>query len=263
MASDGVLFKFLSKIHPRFETPVVALLIAGGFGALFAAILDLHHLINMVCIGTLIAYTLVAVCVLCLRYRRDTEGADDNKRLDIEQMDIMYAKQTLWKKIFNYCDIPVPTPATSKFTDQAIILFCVCTLIFCNIAAHFEELLFDLNPLVLMPWGFFALVLIDIMISLSFQPVSKAKLAFKVPLVPLLPGLSIVLNTYLIMKLSWLTWLQFFVWMGLGFGMYAACLLNGTTDKAYLENQEKVERNLRRVPIHQGSSAVVQEESAK
>jgi len=32
MASDGVLFKFLAKVHPRFQTPLIATLLAGTFG---------------------------------------------------------------------------------------------------------------------------------------------------------------------------------------------------------------------------------------
>lgn len=32
MASDGVLFKVLARVHPRFQTPLIATLIAGTFG---------------------------------------------------------------------------------------------------------------------------------------------------------------------------------------------------------------------------------------
>jgi len=34
MASDGVLFKFLAKVHPKTQTPLIATMIAGTFGGL-------------------------------------------------------------------------------------------------------------------------------------------------------------------------------------------------------------------------------------
>ena len=51
---------------------------------------------------------------------------------------------------------------------------------------------------------------------LSVQPRSRAKLYFKVPAIPLLPCLSIFVNTYLMFQLNSSTWIQFAVWMGLG-----------------------------------------------
>lgn len=41
-------------------------------------------------------------------------------------------------------------------------------------------------------------------------------LFFKVPLVPFTPGASILLNVFLMMKLSYLTWIRFTVWIAAG-----------------------------------------------
>lgn len=43
---------------------------------------------------------------------------------------------------------------------------------------------------------------------------------FKVPLVPLIPTLSILVNTFLMLNLSYLTWVRFTVWMTIGFFIY-------------------------------------------
>lgn len=67
MADDGLIFKFMSSILPSFKTPFVASIVTGLLTALLACILNLEELIEMVSIGTLMAYTLVCICVLLLR----------------------------------------------------------------------------------------------------------------------------------------------------------------------------------------------------
>ncbi|GFR07784.1 high affinity cationic amino acid transporter 1, partial [Trichonephila clavata] len=73
MANDGLIFKFLAKTHHVFKTPLIATYISGIFTALMAMLFDVKELAEMMSIGTLLAYTLVAVCVLILRYRVDEE----------------------------------------------------------------------------------------------------------------------------------------------------------------------------------------------
>jgi len=60
----------------------------------------------------------------------------------------------------------------------------------------------------------FCLLLGLFIISAHRQNPSTGK--FRVPLVPLLPALSILFNVGLIMHLSSMTWLRFFVWMTIG-----------------------------------------------
>lgn len=68
MASDGVIFRSLANVHPRFKTPLFATIISGVFAGAMAALFDLTELADMMSIGTLLAYSLVAVSVLILRY---------------------------------------------------------------------------------------------------------------------------------------------------------------------------------------------------
>lgn len=49
---------------------------------------------------------------------------------------------------------------------------------------------------------------------------NTAKLAFKVPLVPYIPAASIFCNINLMVHLSALTWIRFFIWMVIGMLMY-------------------------------------------
>merc|ERR1711915_1124367 len=53
MASDGLIFRWLGKIHPRFQTPFWATIISGFITGILAMLLDLKSLVDMMSIGTL------------------------------------------------------------------------------------------------------------------------------------------------------------------------------------------------------------------
>jgi basic amino acid/polyamine antiporter, APA family len=70
MSQDGLLPRFFGAIHPRFRTPHVATIITGGLAALFGGLVPIGILGELVSIGTLIAFMVVCVGVLVLRYTR-------------------------------------------------------------------------------------------------------------------------------------------------------------------------------------------------
>lgn len=112
-------------------------------------------------------------------------------------------------------------------------------MVFNGIAIRYEDHIADLNIFAIVIFSICGLLLFFTLVSLSLQPVSRVKLSFKVPLVPYLPGISIIANIYLVLKLSWETWIRFGVWMAIGFVIYGYCLLSGTTDRAYKASLEK------------------------
>jgi APA family basic amino acid/polyamine antiporter len=70
MARDKLLPPAVAKIHPRFKTPVATTAITGIAVAILALIVPLNQLLNLVNIGTLIAFTVVCAGVLYLRARK-------------------------------------------------------------------------------------------------------------------------------------------------------------------------------------------------
>lgn len=97
MASDGLIFRFMGKIHPKFQTPFIGTLVAGLFTGLIhslenfvfllpwvigalSCIFELSQLFKMMSIGTLLAYSMVAGCVLILRYDETSEKKSDENR---------------------------------------------------------------------------------------------------------------------------------------------------------------------------------------
>lgn len=67
MAKDGLLWRCLATVHPRFKTPFSATWLTGLLAALIALVTELDALVDMMSIGTLLAYFLVTVAILVLR----------------------------------------------------------------------------------------------------------------------------------------------------------------------------------------------------
>ena len=70
MSRDGLLPEKLSNIHPRFSTPLFTTWLVGIVFATIAAVIPLNVLAELINIGTLMAFSLIAVAVLILRRTR-------------------------------------------------------------------------------------------------------------------------------------------------------------------------------------------------
>lgn len=67
MAQDGLIFKFLGRVNSKTKTPLNASMVGGIVTAIMAAFFNLRQLVDMMSLGTLMAYTIVAICVVILR----------------------------------------------------------------------------------------------------------------------------------------------------------------------------------------------------
>jgi len=70
MSKDGLLPQWASRIHPRFKTPWVSSIIVGIAVAIFAGLIPIGVLGQLVSIGTLFAFVIVCAGVLILRRQR-------------------------------------------------------------------------------------------------------------------------------------------------------------------------------------------------
>ncbi|CAM6024632.1 unnamed protein product [Sphagnum balticum] len=75
MARDGLIPPFFSILHPITAVPVNGTLITGMVAALMAFSMNVDQLSGMVSVGTLSAFTVVAVSLLILRYAPPPEVA--------------------------------------------------------------------------------------------------------------------------------------------------------------------------------------------
>ena len=170
-----------------------------------ALIFDLDHLIEMLSIGTLLAYIIVAICVLVLRYQ------DEDKEKHITVTFPLVVKQ-----FFNGNSYRVPNVLTSYITKIGVVLFGVVSVLWCSLDKVFK---FGSNESIIA-LSVVGVVLIVILIIIGCQPVSSVELSFKVPLVPFIPCLSIFCNLYLMFQLDLNTWIKFLIWVALGYIVY-------------------------------------------
>ncbi|XP_064210903.1 high affinity cationic amino acid transporter 1 isoform X1 [Tribolium castaneum] len=216
MSNDGLIFKFLAKINPKTKTPIIATVLSGILVGAMAILFDTDQLISMMSIGTLLAYTIVAVCVLILRYQ-PTETQYPNLELK-QNLEDSYTLFGMFKQLFNLNMTKYASSSSAKITNWSIILFAVFTAAFDAFIIYAIDVL-D-KPYYMTLFIVVTLVMLTLVVIIARQPVDEVKLSFKVPWVPFVPCLSIIINLYLMLELDKDTWIRFGVWLFIGFLIY-------------------------------------------
>ncbi|XP_033974222.1 cationic amino acid transporter 4 [Trematomus bernacchii] len=258
MADDGLFFSFFARVNPVTKVPVNAILVFGILMSTMALIFDLEALVQFLSIGTLLAYTFVAASVIVLRFQPDrisSKGtASTSPNPNSETSPAPTESQTIredsgeLKQYESFSDklqlVERQVSSEKRGPGQLkaywepylgkllgdcepgeVVAFCVLTLIVSSVSLCIV-LEFGTNQLQLPIWSFSMLLVIFILayvLSLTLiwlhEPQSKSK-TFQVPLVPLTPAASILINVFLMMKLSYLTWIRFTVWIVVGLFVY-------------------------------------------
>lgn len=205
MSSDGILYKQLRTISERTKTPLLATGLAGLLSATMAMLFDLDQLIDMMSIGTLMAYTIVAICVLVLRYRGD---------ITPEVLAPPPSGRDVWMAVLNLHGTRKITYVTSVVARVGIIAFGCCAIIFCAVLQMVQMRGYSAGGMVGL--GVVGGVLCALLVVISRQPMIEATPTFRVPLVPLIPCVSVLINLYLMFQLDAHTWIRFLVWAVVG-----------------------------------------------
>ena len=70
MARDGLFFRWCARVHPRFHTPHLALLVQGGWAIVLVAAGTYEQLFTYAIFAAFVFYALTALAVVVLRHTR-------------------------------------------------------------------------------------------------------------------------------------------------------------------------------------------------
>ena len=202
MAKDGLLMKRFASVHPKTQVPVFGTLVSSAVASVLAFFLDIDALSDMVSIGTLMAFCVVCLGILVLRYPNQAGGgvstAATQVALKIELPVALgkVASPGLFIKAFVLCsaaccagisyELPAPVPALSG--------------VGCLLCALALAVLPQQVPVAAVP----------------DRPI------FACPMVPLVPCAGAFINIYMMFSLSVEALLRLVAWTALGFVIYSA-----------------------------------------
>ncbi|KAM6911768.1 high affinity cationic amino acid transporter 1 [Lycodopsis pacificus] len=251
MARDGLLFSFLSRVSER-KSPITSTVASGVMSAIMAFLFDLKDLVDLMSIGTLLAYTLVATCVLVLRYQPEQPGlmyemantqdeVELSDAISVPSMGILPGVEERFSfTTLLFPDNPEPTTLSGFTVNICAAAMGTLIPVFSILAVHGGFVVWNIVALSAIFMGCLLLTFI-----IWRQPQSKTKLSFKVPLLPFLPVISMFVNVYLMMQLDRGTWIRFTVWMAVGFVIYFCYGIHHSTEAALARSSPETEMSER------------------
>lgn len=238
MASDGLLFSCFEKVNTRTQVPLINLIIAGLGSAFLALVFDLEKLVEFMSIGTLLAYTIVSASVIILRYRPpsieetitfapdDTPDEDDDSSqssigsvsASSEMVEIALAGKL--RPQYRWLEPLVGRCEPGSAVSVAVLLFTVMSIAVCLQFEVYWVHLYKGDWLSLVTYGVLIFFMVACLVVITAHHQNCRGLQFKVPLVPIIPALSILCNIELMVHLSALTWLRLLIWLIIGMLVY-------------------------------------------
>ncbi|XP_037833361.1 cationic amino acid transporter 2 isoform X2 [Kryptolebias marmoratus] len=213
MARDGLLFQPLTKVTAK-GSPAISTITAGTVAAIMALLFDLEALVDLMSVGTLFAYTLVAICILILRYQADSEDSDLKIRESNSKFGFLKPPSSPTSSTARTVTIlTVISGPLSRMEAWSIVLVCI-----------------------------FVVFLLIILFFIWRHPQNPTKASFMVPLLPALPLVSTLINIYLMVQLGSQTWLRYAIWMLIGLVIYFCYgIWNSVQRKRLRSNQTPIE----------------------
>ncbi|CAN1765097.1 Cationic amino acid transporter 2, vacuolar [Linum perenne] len=229
MARDGLLPSFFSDVNTKTQVPVKGTVVTGLCAATLALCMNVDQLAGMVSVGTLLAFTMVAISVLILRYVPPDEvpvpsslqETIDSVSLQHHTLSIFIVPGFLLTSILGLSDV-LSEEKRRKIAGWTIAFTCIGAFILTYAASN-----------VTIQWllryclcGFGGALLSTGLIVLTCIEQDDARHnfghsgGFICPFVPLLPIFCILINTYLLINLGAATWARVSVWLAIGGVVY-------------------------------------------
>ncbi|XP_055267292.1 cationic amino acid transporter 3-like isoform X2 [Moschus berezovskii] len=223
MAEDGLLFRGLARTHARTKTPIMATVSSGILAGIMALLFEFSNLVDLMSIGHLLVYSLVAFFVLVLRYQPDWNLSKNEKTEDKIQMKPLVKEIPLESEPEAGTSKPISTTPTQKSAQIgygcAFLLGLLLTLL-SLVLAQWPSQVFSGDPGLTTVAVLLLLLITGVTVIIWRQPQDPSPLPFRVPALPVLPLVSIFVNVYLMMQTTSGTWALFGLWNAIGFLIY-------------------------------------------
>lgn len=254
MARDGLLPSFFSDINKHTHVPVKSTILTGIFAATLAFFMDVSQLAGMVSVGTLLAFTTVAISVLILRYvppeevplvsslqesldsvssqfHHDTQdiGTETSKNLlgscEGNRQPLLGEEESLVGYPLNKKELAQDVQNEQKrrkIAAWSITLLCIGVLVLTSAAS--AENFWSIPRFTLCGVGIALLLCGLTVLTCIEQDDARHSFGhtggFVCPFVPFLPAACILINTYLLINLGAGTWIRVSVWLVVGALIY-------------------------------------------
>ncbi|XP_040930280.1 cationic amino acid transporter 9, chloroplastic isoform X2 [Gossypium hirsutum] len=183
LGRDGLLPSIFAKVHPIRHTPIHSQIWVGIIAAVLGGLFNVHILSHILSVGSLTGYSVVAACVVTLRWKNNTGNRVSSKCI-------------------------------STWCEGVLCIFLVAC---CGFAAgvlyrfgtHFIFMI--------------VAVVIAIMAcaALCFRQAYSDPPGFSCPWVPIVPSVCIFFNIYLFAQLHYEAWIRFIILSIVSVGIYA------------------------------------------
>ncbi|XP_020082017.1 cationic amino acid transporter 2, vacuolar-like [Ananas comosus] len=252
MARDGLLPHFFSDVNKRTQVPVKSTILTGICAAVLAFFMDVSQLAGMVSVGTLLAFTIVAVSILILRYVppeevpmpssfresidtvsfRNSQENNNEKAKDITGLEDHKSGTSRAKDVEVSSDYPlivkeIDQDKLNKQTRRkraALSIASVCVgVVILTSSASATFLPVSVRYSACSVGGLLLLLGLSVL-SWIDQDDGRHSFGhsggFICPFVPLLPAMCILINAYLLINLGASTWFRVSIWLLTGVFVY-------------------------------------------
>ncbi|KAK9123439.1 hypothetical protein Sjap_013041 [Stephania japonica] len=250
MARDGLLPSFFADINKHTHVPVNSTIVTGIFASLLTFFMDVSQLAGMVSVGTLLAFTIVAVSILILRYvppdevpmqasfqeptnsashQYGSSSSGDKKSTKDPGVCLSDSDRYLLGRRESSVEHPLISKMKRSNEQKRrriaawnIALACIGVLLLTS--ASLSEYLPGFARIAISGIGALLLLCVLIVLSMIDQDVGRHSFGhaggFICPFVPFLPVACILINVYLLMNLGSGTWIRVSVWLIVGALIY-------------------------------------------